>query len=379
MKISILNRFQNAITKMAIPFLVFSLYPQSGPNILKYYALSLTVASVTIFGFPLKINKSLDNKIVYLKFNIIFFIYLILITLIVNYFISIIFHLEYLILMSAGVYFALTHIFISIEKYCQYYSTETKGFIIFFIQNLFLILGIYFGGLKGIQTYSFFLYLLLVSLVVLIIFIFFIFNKNIGKIQLNDIRSFFSNTWQLGQYSVVQNSISKGDTLILTYMLDARMFADYYLITRFIDIGNFVISMFSQLSLIEAYKSKNVPKLTNYLNVSLISLIFSIFIFYLYSLHNNLSFRLFYVLLFLILILKSIFLYYQDLYIYLTKEKYIIIAIYIQLGILLFLMIFIQKFIYLFDIYFYFAFSYIMYSFSLFYLYKNSRLAIEKS
>lgn len=367
MKISIVNRVQNALTRMLVPFLIFVSYGVLAADIIEYYAIGLAVSSLLIFGFPLKINKSLDDLSVFVKNNEIFFIYLILSTVIIFYFVSIIFELKYLNFIWVGFYFILTHLYISLEKYCQYYDLEKKGLFLFSLHNLSIIIFICFSSFFKFDILFFFFGLFFISLILFLVSVFQFFNFE--KVVFLDIKDFFEKSWILGQYSLMQNLINRGDSLILPYLFTPKVFANYYLITRFVDIGGFFISMFSQLSLINSFKNKKSPNLIEYIFVGIVAIILSIATLFAYTFFGELDFKLGYFLLFSVIILKALLLYFQDLSIYSSKEIFMSNALYIQFAILLILILFIDFFVDMFGVYFYFSYLIIMTLFSLFYLF----------
>lgn len=369
MKISIINRIQNSLTKMLIPFMISLLYKENiSSNLIKYYAIALAVSSVLIFGFPLKINKSLKNIKLFIIGNQIFILYLILVTLLVFSLVSLLFELDYFSFIFIGFYFILSHLYVSLEKYCQYYNLDKKGFYIFLFHNLFLIAFIYlFSFFSFDDIFLFFFILFFISFIFYVYFCTLFFY--VEKFSYLDVQEFFEGALVLGQYSLMQNLINRGDSLLLPYLFNTNIFANYYLITRFIDIGGFLVSMFSQLSLVESLKNKVAPILVRYIMIGLFALIISVVSLAAYTLFNHLVFNTWHFCLFIIILLKSIFLYFQDLHLFLSKEKIIRNALCIQFCSLLILIFFLNFFIGWFGVYFYFVFLIVIMMLSLFYLF----------
>lgn len=357
MKYSILNRIQNSLTRMLIPFIIFSFYGEGLDEFVKYYAIGLALASLIIFGFPLKIGKSLSSQNKNIIESKIYFIYLFFATLFFFTIGAIVWDLSILVFILVGLFFSFNNMHIVFEKYCQYNDFDKDIFIYFLFYNFLLLLFVLIGCLISISIFKFYLYISFLAFMLLVFLIVKFFKPVV--LSFLDFKFFFSDSIDLGKYSLMQNFISRGDSLILPYIFSANLFSKYYLITRFIDMGNFLLALFSQLSLVNAYKQGVQPDFYKYLKFGFLAVFFSMVFFVLYSLFFSIKYEFTLLFLFFILLLKSIFLYYQDMFIYNSYEKFLNLSLYFQLFIFVILFLFGEFFISFFNVYFYMVFVFI--------------------
>lgn len=375
MKLSIINRVQNSVTRIIVPFLIYTFNNLHSDEIIKYYATAMALSGILIFGFPLKLNKSLGDLKKYIVDNQIFIIYIFFISIIVFVPTSLIWKFSPLTFLLAGLYFACGHIHVSFEKYCQFYNKELNAFVLFSIYNSVLLTITYFTSRVAINVNDFFIIYLLLS-IVMTISLFLNFFK-ITKITVSQIKAFFNNTVELGKYSLVQNLISRGDSLVLPLFFQSSAFAKYYMLTRFIDIGNFTISMFSQVSLIQSYKYNKAPNLFPYIIIGILASTVSLMSFFSYNYYLSNEINLYLTILFTVIITKSILLYFQDFYIFNSTERKINLATYIQILVVAILFLFVNYSITIFNVYFYIPYIIIAQIVSILYLsiYKRNKNA----
>lgn len=368
MKFSILNRLQNSIARMVVPFIVYTFNDGFSDEIIKYYAIGAALSGVMIFGFPLKINRDLYSNIRSIKNNEIFFMYLLLVTIFVFYFLSKLWDLSSYIFIIVGLYFAFSNIHVSFEKYCQFHSKDKVAFVFYFIYNSLLLMTVFILSFYNANVKLFFISITIISLL-LIVTMFFKFFEFIS-ITVVDIKHFLENTIELGKYSLLQNIMSRGDSLILPYFFQNDLFAKYYIFTKFLDVGGFLTSMFSQLSLVQSYKKNKSPVFISYFVTGFIAMALSLLLFLAYLLYKEISISAYIYILFFIVLTKSIILYFQDYYIYVSKESYMNYALYIQVCTFLFLLIFIDFSANLLGVYFYMSYMVIVHIVSLIFLLK---------
>lgn len=318
MKFSVINRAQNSLFKMTIPFQIYFFYEGDYALIITYYAMALGLSGLVVFGFPIKINQIIANKELVSKLNIIYFIYLILSTVVLFSFVSVIFNKEILIFIVAGLYFSMNHMQVSFEKFFQFYNLDNKAVCVFGLYNIFQFFLILCMCIAGVEAIYFFNCLFFINT----LFVVYLFLKFFDKfyIELIDLKKFFKGSIILGQYSFLNNMFTRFDSIVLPILFNPRAFSIYFLTTRFLDIGIFLISMYSQLNLVQIFKINRVPKLFPYLIVGFVAMVISLSAFILFNFIKNYEILQIMYIGFLVIFLRSFIVFYQDKYIFFGRE-----------------------------------------------------------